>query len=371
MKILSISIFTFRLPLKMAIQVSSEKIDCRVGYMILLRDENGNIGYGEAAPLPGLDKTRPETCLEELKKFAAAAAGKSISLIDWNPRAPFLGLLDLEDDYSPLSLFGIESALLFLLLKQPDFPVKRYFGDLSAGISLPVNGLFFPDESEKSIDEQYALLKMGGYNTIKVKVGRIPEEAEIRQIRLLGEKMEGKIKLRLDGNRSLDHETLDRYSSSLEGLEIEYFEEPMKNSSLYRKVKYNIALDESVADFINDMDMESRRLPGSVKALVLKASWLKGLHGLFRTIDAANSAGRKAVLSSSFNTGAGISALALAGTRLDAELETPHGFDTYRYLESDLLSGKLTLENGTIQIPGSVYFYNDILDMSRLEEVTV
>ncbi len=371
MKIVSISIYRFRLPLKRAVQIAGKKTDHREGYIIVIRDESGNMGYGEAAPLPGLDVTTGETCLKELKEFAAKTTGKTVSLINWNPRAPFMGLLDTKNGYSPPSLFSIESALLFLLLKQPDFPVKKYFGDLSMGISLPVNGLFYPDEAEQNIEEQFNALKEGGYKTVKVKVGRISEEAEINQIRRLAERMEGEIILRLDGNRSLDPEALDRYWESLQGHEIEYFEEPVKNSSLYRKVKYNIALDESVGDYISDDDIDRKKLPGSVKALVLKSSWVKGLHGIFRSIDAANSYGIKTVLSSPFNTGAGISALALIGTRPDTGLETSHGFDTYRYLESDILNEKISLQNGSINIPGPVFFFNDILSLSKLEEVTV
>lgn len=371
MKIADILIYSFRLPLKSAVQIARENIHSREGHIIAIKDESGNMGYGEISPLPGLDEVTGDTCLEELKDFAQKTPGKSPPLINWNPRAPFLGLLDRENRYSGLSLFGIESALLFLLLKQPDFPVKRYYGDLSPGISLPVNGLFFPDETGRSIEEQFFALKKGGYKTIKVKVGRISEQTEISQIRRLGKTFEGKIKLRLDGNRSLAPEALDRYSSSLEGLEIEYFEEPVSNNELYKQVKHNIALDESAPDFLNDEDIDKYKLPGSVNTLVLKPSQFKGLHGICRIIDAANSAGIKTVLSSAYNTGVGISALALTGTRPDTGLETSHGFDTYRFLESDILREQLSLNNGTINIPGSVFFYNDILDMKKLKEVPV
>ncbi len=369
MRISGTSIYRFSIPLKRTIRVSSRDIGSRDGYIIVIRDESGNIGFGEVAPLPGLDDITPEYCLGELKNFAESSQGEPINLMNWNPRAPFMGLLDLPGSYSDLSLFGIESALLFLFLKQPDFPAKNYFGDLSMGISLPVNGLFFPHESEKNAEEQYDALVKSGYETVKVKVGRIPEETEINQIRNLAGRMGKQIKLRLDGNRSLEPDALDRYSRALKGLEIEYFEEPLEDASLYGKIKHRIALDESAADYLKPEGVDTRKFPGNITAFIIKTSRFKGLNGIFRAIDAANSAGIKTVLSSTFNTGAGISALALAEPRLDAELKTSHGFDTYRYLESDLLKERLSLGNGMITIPGPVLFFNDILDMNMLTGV--
>ena len=197
-----------------------------------------------------------------------------------------MGLMPVIHEFNCSTLFGIESALLSLVLTVK----KDYVFDQgikkrkNSGVEL--NGLFFPDASEKIANNQIQYLKTNRFKTVKIKIGRIQKAHEIDQILGLWHSFNKEVKLRLDGNRSLSFEEYSEYHHSLNGLDIEYVEEPVRDTDFIRaaEIPWPMALDESLNKYINRRDPALEGLPGIIKTIILKPASTWGLHNMFRVI---------------------------------------------------------------------------------------
>ena len=369
MKISEISIYSFSLPLKKSINISNHTIVTRAGLIIIIKDENGNSGFGEISPLPGLDLDTLEQCLKELICFKDKYRNMEMNLLNFSLKKPLMGLMPLFNEFNCSTLFGIESAILSLVLKVNNDLV--FDPDIKGGENFRVelNGLFFPDTSEKIVNNQIQYLKTNRFKTVKIKIGRIQKAHEIDQILGLWHSFNKEIQLRLDGNRSLSLEEYSEYHHSLNGLDIEYVEEPVRDTDFLRaaEIPWPMALDESLNKYINRRDPALEGLPGIIKTIILKPASVWGLHNIFRVISESNKKDIDCVMSSSYNTGITLSVLALAGCT--AKKNTAHGLDTYKYYGKYILKDKLKINRNKLVVEKKFFTSRNILNYDNLQKV--
>jgi len=343
LNIAAFDVYRFSIRFIRPIRVGDAVLHDREGLIIALTDHKGRTGYGEVAPLVGLDQTSLEQCREDLSGLRKTIDNVSFHSGQFRLASPGLGLAAVPAGLSSHTLFGLESALLGLHLQNDPT-------GLPDPVTIPVNGLFIPDPVNGQTDAQIQTLVAGGMKTIKVKIGRLPADQEILQILRLADVVGMDLILRLDGNQSLSASTYARYFSALGHLNVEYAEEPLRDiaSLPSANVPWPLALDESLPRYLDPSHPDPVKLPAYVRTVILKPGLLFGLSGMASFMADARTQNIQTVLSSSFNTGVGLATLGvLAGLSSD----TACGFDTLRYLKSDVLTQSPTISGGSLLIP--------------------
>jgi len=358
-RIVRTEIYRFFIPFTMPVKVGREVLHEREGFLIALTDDEGRRSYGEIAPLPGFDLTTLERCLQDIPSVSGVLNNACLHHDRFQLSAPLLGFADIPvSSWSAHTLFGVESALLNLHLQH------RETGSLDAlfplpeeTLLIPVNGLFIPESATNSLDRRISILKNSGATTVKIKIGRLPAEEEIRQIRCLVEEIGAGISLRLDGNRNLTPAAYRLYYKALSNLPVEYVEEPLSEGEMEMagEVPWPLALDESLVSFLDPEEPRLSGLDPAVRTVILKPGLLNGLHGMARAVGTAGEAGIKTVFSSAFNTGFTLATLGFFSRLAGLPPETAQGLDTLRYLAADVLLPSPEISGGMLVISGKLF----------------
>jgi len=369
MKIAGIDVHRFHLPFSAPVRVGGVALPGREGFILALKGDNGRTGHGEVAPLPGMDATPLDAYRRELSSLRSILPGAPVRFERFQPTEPFLGLLDSRfapSHWSALTMFGIECALLGLFLRESSTPGP--FSHPLPGVA--VNGLFMPGYQEDVIAGQIRTLKDAGVKVVKVKIGRLSLEDEVRQILDLTDRLGGGIMLRLDGNGSLSGEMYARYFAALRHLPVEYIEEPLPGRELppVGEASWPIALDESLRRYLDPDEPRLSLLPPAVRAVILKPGALTGLHAIARCAADDTGSGIKTVLSSSFNTGITLAMLAIFSRFAGLASETAHGLDTLKYFREDILREPPFIHEGILAIPGRLISGTVNLNENRLRK---
>ena len=155
--------------------------------------------------------------------------------------------------------------------------------------------------------------------------------------------------MRLDANRGWERRQVDEFVQLIGDVTIEYIEEPLRNPDelpdLITSGAIPVALDETL------MQRGARAFdqhPGMVAA-VIKPSIQGGLVEAMELSRQAVGVGILPVISSLFESGIGIRALAeLAASTGIAD--TSHGLDTLKWIAQDVAEPPIILARGTIDL---------------------
>jgi o-succinylbenzoate synthase len=249
----------------------------RRAMLLSVWDEEGRLGVGEAAPLPGYSIDGLEDCARLLLALnwddfplidaADDVLGQVRSLIERIPRS------------APAARFALETALLEIAaaargeplfrLLTPDHPPEVF------PVSLPVCRLLVDADLPGLIASAEAACA-GGIATLKLKIGRRSFDQDLERISLLRSSLPRHVCLRLDANGSPsigphELECIARFDPEL-------VEEPGPIARVLELVSspVPIALDESLArnDGRTLIDRLSSR--GLLQAIILKPTMLGG-----------------------------------------------------------------------------------------------
>jgi o-succinylbenzoate synthase len=341
MKISSVDLFAYNIPLNPPLRIKDKTIRQREGLLVRLHTQEGFTGMGEIAPLPGFQEGEPS---EFIKRFA--------KIKKWLMKKEFLpeinrlnGLLakDLNTlKLTPAEQFGLESALLHLSAAAHKIPLYKELSDsLTRNITLAA--LIDADHPD-AIDHTVTLYEEG-FRTIKIKVGRQNIEDDIKCIRSIFKRTSRKIKLRIDANRSWSIEEAIFFVNEIKNYYPEFIEEPINDPRLLIEFVYitkmPVALDESLPLFFPDVYW--------AKALVLKPAVIGSLDKVNEYIQFANQTRKMAIISDTYLSAVG---LAMEMSLAAALIHTPSamGFGTYRRLMHDVIPEKIIPEGNTVNV---------------------
>ena len=306
LNIAAVDFYRFDIPFVRPMKVGADVLHHRQGFILALTDKQGRTGFGEVAPLPGLDQTSLEQCRNDLSACKDRLLNLSLHPDHFNIQSRWLGMASLPTlAWSSHTLFGIESALLGLYLQNPAATA------LPDPLKVPVNGLFIPDSSDQETDRQIQTLKQSGVRTIKVKIGRLPAQEEIRWILRLNDAIGKNLTLRLDGNNNLSADTYQCYYAELKHLNVEYAEDPLQSGQTLpvESALWPQAFDDSLRLYLDPVHPDPAKLPLEVRIVILKPGFLAGLHGMAGFLAEARKRNVKTVLSSAYNTGVTLATL--------------------------------------------------------------
>lgn len=320
--IAAIRLFQYALPFKTPLTVGPHSLTHRHGLIIEVTDTRGNRGYGETAPLPGYSRETLDKARQQLMQLARQLPGKKMSV----------GLFPSQcRAFYPSVVFGLETA--FFNLEKLACPLKQ----------VKVNGLLYPDPQH--LETQVAELVAMGFETIKIKVARLSLDIEIPLIRKVSALLPPNVKLRLDANGLWDYSRAVTFGLGIQGVTLEYIEEPCQDSTQFQDFHCATGLPVAVDESLGVMSQSN--FPQGVVALILKPSFMGGIRRTLQWIQIARQNCLKPVISSCFEAGPGFAQLVHLAATIDFD-DSVSGLDTMKYFGQDLFVHSPVMTRGVI-----------------------
>lgn len=290
-----------------------------------LSDRDGTrIGLGDAAPI--------ELSAQALSRVQERLVVALDALVAGKPAAGY-----------GCAQFGISCAVLEAEARKEGSTIHEHINGAGIG-RVEVNALVDGDVTR---DDVVQLLD-DGYRCLKLKVGRLPVEADAELVNQLGDTVSGRATIRLDANRSWSLEEARDFATLTSGVTLEYIEEPLRDftqlAELYDSTGWPIALDESVAEVVRANRRERFRgifdgwlahVRGFAAVIVVKPSQIGHWANTVALADLAARHGVRVTVSSSLESGVGLRMIcALAA--MPGCGESPAGLSTHAWFASDV-----------------------------------
>jgi len=334
-----VELFRYDLPLARPLRLKDKVLARRAGLLLKFGYGNEESGYGDIAPLPGFSSETLEEAHEAVVRWSRLLGHLPKSEPEREEALAFLWK-------TPSVYFGIECATFHFRRALGSTRPMGLFGKTRSKVSL--NGLL-SGTLEEVIDRARSL-RGAGYRAAKLKVGRQSIEQDIEMVREVYRALGG-IALRLDANRAWDFDSAVAFAKGIATCGIEYIEEPLNAPDRLREFAQRtglpVALDESIAEFgFTRGSLQSQQW---AKAIVIKPTLLGSVTRCAQLAYEALEFGLKPVVSSSFESGVGIAALARFAATITAE-DIPVGLDTYEWLAADVLPKRFCVRGGVLDI---------------------
>jgi L-Ala-D/L-Glu epimerase len=307
---------------------SAGPIEARELLLVRLEDDDGAIGYGEAAPLG--------TPVEEVR---AALVRCGEALATGHPAARARELAE-RPDLPPAARAALDMALWDLAGRRAGQPVWRLLGAADPA-PVEVNWTIAAADRAGAAREASGA-RAAGYRCAKVKVGLGDDAGRLAAVRAAaGPEMA----LRLDANGAWSVEEAIAALSALEPVGIELCEEPVSGARAVARValasRIPISIDETATASPEALD---RRV---CAAACMKVVACGGISGLLDAAGRARAAGYELYVASTLDGPLGIAAALHAAAALDPD--RPCGLATL-----GLFDGRpdaLAVSDGAMEVP--------------------
>jgi o-succinylbenzoate synthase len=290
------TIWEYTLPLKKVLPASGEQRPIRKGYLIA-RSSDKQTQYCELAPLEHFHHIRRQDCLDEFIDFIN------------NPNS-------LTERHS-VTQFAIDTLALHSTQQR----------------IISINALM--DPLQQTYNDS-----VKGWNCIKIKLGRQPIDKDIQFFNALLEKIPQQLRLRIDTNQRWSVDDFHQFIESVPLKQIDYFEDPLTDPKQY--INFNnvpIALDESIQSEYFEELLNYNHIIGCV----IKPTVIGGLEAAKKQISLLESLGKKAIISSTFESSIGLWAISSLVNNDDA-----HGLGTLPWFITDLVHDSLQTINNKL-----------------------
>ena len=289
-------VLNFKLPSGTSRGILTEK----ESHFIIIRKGN-RFGIGECGLLRGLSVDPIENYEQKLDYVC-----QNISL------GPDLLFKELHD--FPSIKFGLEQAFLSAASADPFKLFPSAFTD--AKRSIPINGLIWMGEEDYLYEQLHKKVKQG-FNCIKVKVGALDFDSEIRFLEALRKRYPAsQVQLRLDANGAFEPENALEKLNLLSRFQIHSIEQPISAGNtavmaeLCHRSPVSVALDEELIGIKKLAD--KNQLLETVKPafIILKPSIVGGYRASEEWIDLARRQKTGWWITSALESNIGLNAIA-------------------------------------------------------------
>lgn len=343
MKIKSVDVYRYNLPLVEALPVAGRTLAVRSGLFVRVESDDGAVGLGEAAPLPGYSPDSLEEAAQQavgLGDLAGQDVPEGVERLDGAFDAWVGGRL-----HAPSARCGFEAAVLNLLASSRGVPLRRLIA-ADAGGEVAVLGLLNGNLGE--IRNKAVFLQKEGYQAVKLKVGRYELTSDVQTAKWLCHHLGTAVSLRLDANRAWDFETASSFFAQTEECSFGYIEEPLDDPSRFTEFAdatgARLALDET----LRAVPPEGLNVVPHVSTVILKPTVL-GLEKSVRLARRARTLGITPVVSSCFESGWGLFTLAQVAAAVQPP-GMPAGLDTYEWLDDDVFEYRLPIRQSVLRL---------------------
>lgn len=339
--ITQVDCLAYRLPLRSGWRFGNEILHQRRGFLLKISDENGRVGWGEAAPFPQIGSETLNECRRWLRERLPSITGHRVEQ----------QLSELPDAAAcpPAARCGLETALLDLSAQRQGVPLRLLL-DATAKADIAVNAAV-GNISDATAEDVTALTETG-FQCLKLKVGAHSAEDEAGAFIRLAESLPPSVQLRLDANRAWSAAQAERFIEAVPKQQIEYIEEPMAGdfaalADFRRRHSVCVAADESLRHDTLDAIVDA----AAADVLILKPMRLGGLLPCLSMARRAATKGLAAVVTTTVDGAVATFASAHLAAALDGFLApTAHGLATGGWLTRDLGTGP-TILGGRLHLP--------------------
>ena len=233
----------------------------------IILEENGKTGIGETGLFRGLS-------IDDIPNYEEK--------LSWACENIKLGLVDLLSKFIefPSVQFGLEQAFLSLQSKNK---FELFPSEFTKGKeAIAINGLVWMGDQEFMKSQIQEKLKTG-FSCIKMKIGAIDFEAEIKLLKSIRKEFSAKeIELRVDANGGFTPENALEKLKVLSALEIHSIEQPIKQGQLQEmallceKTPLPIALDEELIGVFSAKEKQQVIAAVKPQFIILKPSLVGG-----------------------------------------------------------------------------------------------
>lgn len=336
MRVASVRVIRYALPLVRPWVAASATITVRRGRLLAVTDEDGITGWGDCAPLPSSGEdavTRAFAALEA----AAEAIGRQEAREDLPARIAV-----------PEVRWAVETALLDLAARRDGLSLAALLGAAGPVAGVPVNAALGPLDDGCGSRAEAALAE--GFVIAKVKVGLGPVADEAARLVEVVSRTDRRLRLRLDANRAWSAAEAQRFLDDVADLPIDGVEEPLAGATvtalarLQARAAFPLAVDESLPLLGLDAVLDAR----AVRRLVIKPARLGGIAATLDHAAKAREAGVEVVLTSVVDSAVGVTAAAHLATAVAPDLA--HGLATSPWLAEDV-APQPRLDRGRLLLP--------------------
>lgn len=318
----------------------------REGFILQITSASGQTALGECSPLPGFSYEEISESDQQLQKLSQILYNFEIG-----NNLDSLENFTAKRNLFPSVKFGLEQCFLNLFAVSSNNFLSANFGIKKKEI--PVNAVVSIGEKLDIISEIERKSK-AGFNTFKIKLGGVSLDTDINLIESIRKFFGNEINIRLDLNGAWDKKIALSNIEKFLPFGIQYIEEPCgfidSLTDIAKKSRVPIAVDESmnsVSDLLNVIKSSN------IQHIVLKPMITTGIFSAIKLIEEANRRNKKIILSSSFESAVGKSALVFLASLVKHNLA--HGLDTGSHFKTDICADPFNSGSGKILFDPAAY----------------
>lgn len=299
------------LRLKCPLETSYGTVRERDLVLVRIEDDDGGVGYGEAAPLPAYQGPDTEQVIAALQAYVPVLAGAARTMNGAQMIDACRAVADM-----PVAFAAIDLALWDRAGRRAGKPVANLLSDNPAS-SVPVNATLTALDRAGAA-EQAATAVSEGFTCLKLKVGVGDDLGRVTAVRAAAGP---DVLLRLDANGAWSVEEAVRMIEALSPAGLELVEEPTHGLRAIREVRERVAVRVAV----DETAAEAGALgAGVADAVCLKISRCGGISGLIAAATLARAAGMDVYLASTLDGPLGIAAALHVAAALASRGTLPH-----------------------------------------------
>lgn len=336
---LTFSPYTIRL--KTPFETSKWIVSERKGFIITLKSESEKTGIGDAAPFPELGSESFEETEEALSKVELKIN------IDLNDIRKSLKYTLRNYEAFPALRHGLEQALVNLICIEKDTTInellkfnlkKEIYVNASIGFLSPSDAVL------KTRD-----FRAGGFNTIKIKVGRENFNDDLAVVKAVRDANGSNVKIRVDVNGKWNLEQAVQNLNRLREFNIEFAAQPVNSVEdfieLRKHTSIKIAADESIRNLISARTFINNK---AVDMIIIKPMLTGGLIPALEMAELAEKNNIIPVLTSSLESAIGKSNVVIAAASVKPDIA--HGIAESNYYEQDIAEDRFPVVSGKIRL---------------------
>lgn len=321
------SLHHHRLAFNFAAKTSRSSLSFKDCWYVVLKDDEGKSGIGEIAPLEGLS-------LEYQSDFESIIHQKIQSTL---PNLPYS--LNQLDSY-PSIRFGMETAWKDLNAAESMILHPSPFTSGDKGIR--INGLIWMGTLDFMMEQLHEKIAKG-FTCIKIKVGAIQWEDELRLFKAIRNEYEAKdLEIRIDANGAFPADNALEKLNQLAKFRIHSIEQPIKAgqteamAGLCRQSPIPVALDEELIGKYLEEDRQQLLEQIRPQYIILKPSLTGGIQASEEWISIAENLGIAYWVTSALEGNIGLNAIAQWTARKNPVL--PQGLGTGQLYSNNIPS---------------------------------